>query len=83
MCDIFYIAHLSVRYEIYLHTFPFDLRCKSGIYIAKGNGSWQHQIGGHAHLSNRKILAKPWATKSFICLYRTYNSSAETNFSTM
>ena len=46
MCDIFYIAHLSVRYffifyiahlgvryEIYTLAFPFDLRCQSGIYI--------------------------------------------------
>ena len=31
MCDIFYIAHLGVRYEIYALAFPFDLRCQSGI----------------------------------------------------
>ena len=30
---IFYIAHLGVRYEIYPLSFPFDLRCQSGIYI--------------------------------------------------
>ena len=35
MCDIFYIAHLGVRYEIYPAHFPFDLRCQSGIYAAK------------------------------------------------
>ena len=43
MCDIFYMAHLSVRYflyqtlgvryEIYTLAFPFDLRCQSGICI--------------------------------------------------
>ena len=32
MCDIFYIAHLGVRYEIYTLALPFDLRCQSGIY---------------------------------------------------
>ena len=42
MCNIFYIAHLSVRYffiahlgvryVIYTLAFPFDLRCQSGIY---------------------------------------------------
>ena len=41
MCDIFYIAHLTVRYfyiahlgvryEIYPLSFSFDLRCQSGI----------------------------------------------------
>ena len=32
VCDIFYIAHLGMRYEIYALAFPFDLRCQSGIY---------------------------------------------------
>ena len=33
LCVIFYIAHLGVRYEIYTLTFPFYLKCQSGIYI--------------------------------------------------
>ena len=37
MWDIFYIAHLGVRYEIYPAHFPFDLRCQSGILFFNGN----------------------------------------------
>ena len=38
MCDIFYIAHLGVRYEIYTLAFPFDLRCQSGICNSYNTG---------------------------------------------
>ena len=31
----FYIACLDARYEIYLHTFPFDLRYYSGKIMLK------------------------------------------------
>ena len=33
MCNIFYITHLGVQFEIYPAHFPFDLRCQSGILI--------------------------------------------------
>ena len=35
---ICYITHLGVRYEIYLLSFSFDLRCQSGICISYNTG---------------------------------------------
>ena len=54
MCDIFYIAYLGVRYEIYTLAFPFDLRCQSGIYI------YIYYIGFVGTLRQHIILHTVW-----------------------
>ena len=44
VCDIFYIAHLGVRYEIYPAHLPLDLRCQSGIYLINIPQPVQYQL---------------------------------------
>ena len=52
MRDIFYIAHLGVRYEIYTLALPFDLSCQSGIY-----GTAQFKLEARVQLTRVYFVA--------------------------
>ena len=62
----FYIAHLSVQYEIYLHTFPFDLSVKV-VYIYIYIYIYIYRKSAFFHSQNIFVFSKK--TKIFYIKY--------------